>query len=272
MQYFEAQTARGGKLIVADPRRTATAAGRDAAPAADAGQRRGAGQRAAARRDPRQADRRGLHRRAHRGLRRGAPRRRILVAGPGGARDRRAGAAAGGGRAPAGRGRARLHDDRPRAGAAEPRRRQCARLHQPGAGARQGRASGTAAGARSPGRATARAAASTARRRTSCRAIASLANPAHRAHVAEVWGVEPETLPPPGPPACELLARCGGEIARAAGVRLQPAGRRRPAPASCAGGWRRSTCWSSPTLSCPRPRRSPTWCCRSRSGRRRRAR
>ena len=40
----------------------------------------------------------------------------------------------------------------------------------------------------------------------------SLANPAHRAHVAGVWGVEPEALPPPGPPATELLRRCGGEI------------------------------------------------------------
>ena len=36
MQYFDAQTARGGKLIVADPRRTATARGRHPVPAADA--------------------------------------------------------------------------------------------------------------------------------------------------------------------------------------------------------------------------------------------
>lgn len=37
----------------------------------------------------------------------------------------------------------------------------------------------------------------------------SLANPAHRAHVAGVWGVAPETLPQPGVPAMELLALCG---------------------------------------------------------------
>ncbi len=41
----------------------------------------------------------------------------------------------------------------------------------------------------------------------------SLANPADRAHVANVWGVPPESLPPPGLPATQLLARCGGDIA-----------------------------------------------------------
>lgn len=39
----------------------------------------------------------------------------------------------------------------------------------------------------------------------------SLANPEHRAHVASIWGVNPESLPPPGPSAVELLARCGVE-------------------------------------------------------------
>ncbi len=37
----------------------------------------------------------------------------------------------------------------------------------------------------------------------------SLADPVHRAEVAAVWGVDPDTLPPPGPPAMELLRRCG---------------------------------------------------------------
>ena len=41
----------------------------------------------------------------------------------------------------------------------------------------------------------------------------SLANAEHRAHVAGVWGVDPDSLPMPGPPAMELLARCGREIA-----------------------------------------------------------
>ncbi|MGI4951545.1 MAG: molybdopterin oxidoreductase family protein [Janthinobacterium lividum] len=39
----------------------------------------------------------------------------------------------------------------------------------------------------------------------------SLANPEHRRHVASMWGVHPESLPEPGPPATELLARCGVE-------------------------------------------------------------
>ena len=39
----------------------------------------------------------------------------------------------------------------------------------------------------------------------------SLANEEHRRHVAHLWGVHPETLPPPGPPAVELLALCGAE-------------------------------------------------------------
>ena len=38
-----------------------------------------------------------------------------------------------------------------------------------------------------------------------------LANPEHRRHVASVWGVNPESLPEPGVPATELLARCGVE-------------------------------------------------------------
>ncbi len=37
-----------------------------------------------------------------------------------------------------------------------------------------------------------------------------LANPAHRAEVAAVWGVSPDSLPQPGLPACELLAATGG--------------------------------------------------------------
>jgi assimilatory nitrate reductase catalytic subunit len=46
MQYFAAQRANGGQLIVADPRVSTTAATGDGAPAASTGHRRGAGQRA----------------------------------------------------------------------------------------------------------------------------------------------------------------------------------------------------------------------------------
>ncbi len=37
----------------------------------------------------------------------------------------------------------------------------------------------------------------------------NLADPDHRAAVAAVWGVEPASLPGPGVSACELLERCG---------------------------------------------------------------
>ncbi len=39
-----------------------------------------------------------------------------------------------------------------------------------------------------------------------------LDNPAHRAHVARVWGVPPDSLPSPGLSACELLDAMGGAI------------------------------------------------------------
>ena len=45
-----------------------------------------------------------------------------------------------------------------------------------------------------------------------------LANPQHRADVAAVWGVTPESLPQPGLSACELLAATGGEGARIRGL------------------------------------------------------
>ena len=99
----------------------------------------------------------------------------------------------------------------------------------------------------------------------------SLANPAHRAHVAGIWGVEPEALPPPGPPATELLRRCGGEIKALLvfGCNLLVLHRR---PGSCGSGSRRSICWWSPTRSCRRPLPSPTSSCRSRNGPRTKAR
>ena len=49
--------------------------------------------------------------------------------------------------------------------------------------------------ARSPGRATARAGASTGSRATSCPGYRMIADPAARAHVAAVWGVDPDDLP-----------------------------------------------------------------------------
>ncbi len=45
-----------------------------------------------------------------------------------------------------------------------------------------------------------------------------LANPAHRAEVAAVWGITPESLPQPGLSACELLAATGGPGAEVRGL------------------------------------------------------
>jgi assimilatory nitrate reductase catalytic subunit len=39
-----------------------------------------------------------------------------------------------------------------------------------------------------------------------------ITDPAARAHVAAVWGVDPDSLPGPGRPAVELLASCGSDI------------------------------------------------------------
>ncbi len=45
-----------------------------------------------------------------------------------------------------------------------------------------------------------------------------LANPAHRAEVAAVWGVTPESLPQPGLSACDMLAEVGGAEAKVRGL------------------------------------------------------
>ena len=128
--------------------------------------------------------------------------------------------------------------------------------------------------ARSPGRATARAAASTARRPTSCPATGELDDPAARAHVAAVWGIDPDELPQPGMSAYEMLDRLGTD----GGVRAllvlatnivvsAPDANRVREPARP-----RWTCSWSPTSSSPRPPRWPTSCCPPPSGPRRRAR
>ena len=173
MQYFEAQKARGGKLIVADPRRTRRRRGGRPASATEPGHGCGAGQRAAARRHARQADRHRLHRRAHERVRGGAPGLQRLLAGPGRAHHRGAGGRYRARRAHAGRGSDGHGADRARHRAAVARHRQCARLHQSAAGPRARRPAAQRLSGRSPARATARAAASMGRRPTSCRATAS---------------------------------------------------------------------------------------------------
>ena len=89
-------------------------------------------------------------------------------------------------------------------------------------------------------------------------------DPAAREHVAGVWGVPPESLPGKGRSAYELLDALGTDAGPKA---LLVFGSNVVVSAPNAdprhrAGWGRSTCSWSPTSCCPRPPRSPTWCCR----------
>ena len=153
MQYFQAQRAAGGTLIVVDPRRTLTAQRRRRCTCGlTPGLRRRARERPAPPPAARRHDRSGVHRRAHRRLRGAARRDRDLLArahreGHGhagsGPRARSAAArrreAADGahrarrGAAVAGREqRPRIHQSRPRAGATWPAVRRLRHDHRPG--------------------------------------------------------------------------------------------------------------------------------------------
>ena len=101
------------------------------------------------------------------------------------------------GRGMVGHGADQLPPARARHRALEPRRAERARRDQHRAGVGADRPAESAATRPSPARATARAAASTARSATSSRAARDLANPEHRAHVAGVWGIDPDDLPQP---------------------------------------------------------------------------
>ena len=145
-----------------------------------------------------------------------------------------------------------------------------ARVHQPRARAGADAASRSPASAASPARATARAAASTARRPTSFPATGRIDDPAARAHMAAVWGIAGARAPGRRTLGVRAArrARSRRRRARAARDRLQPRRLRAARAARRAAPSRRSTCSSSRTSSSPRPRRSPTSCCRARSGRR----
>ena len=247
--------APGGQLIVVDPRRTPTARERRPAPAAHARHRRGARQRPAARRDPRKADRPGLHRGAHDRLRGG----RGTWSPPTGRTGWSASPAS---RQPASWrrrscwARPRPPWSSPRAAPEQqtPRRRQrrCASSTSPSPSARRA-GPVQRLGHASPARATARAGASTGRRPTSCPATGSIDDPAHRAHMAAVWGVDEATLPGPGPagdraPGRARHARCAACWSWAPTRWSRP-----PTAGRSSDGCARSTCWSSPTSSCRRP-------------------
>ena len=101
-----------------------------------------------------------------------------------------------------------------------------------------------------------------------------IVDPDARAHVARVWGVDPDGDPRSRrarPSSC-----CSRSGDRAASARCSCTARtsscRHRTSRRCARASPRSTCSWSATSSSPRPRPSPTWCCRSRSGPRRRAR
>ena len=264
---------RGGALIVIDPRRTATARAAtlhlQLTPGTDLALANGLLHIAIARR----LHRRGLHRRANHRLRRGAP-----------------------GRAPA------YWPERveritgvpvaqhwPRsallaaAGRAMVLTARGAEQHSKGVdtvsafinlalalGLPGRRAAATAA---SPGRATGRAAVSTGRRPTSCPATgASTTRPPGRTS-RRCGGSSPADLPGPGRSAYEMLDALGTPGGpRALLVIGSNIAVSAPRGARSRGGWPRWTSWWCATSCSPRPRRSPTSCCRSRSGPRRRAR
>ena len=136
-------------------------------------------------------------------------------------------------------------------------------VHQPGAGARQGGQALLRLGhvhrpGQRPGRARARP-----EGRPAAGLPARSPIPTHRAARRRGLGRRiPRACRRPGPPAIELLARCGGESrARLLVLGCQPAGVRagRRAAAGAARGARPAG--GVRTRSCPRPPPSPTSCC-----------
>lgn len=99
----------------------------------------------------------------------------------------------------------------------------------------------------------------------------SILDPADRAHMAEVWGVDEAAIPGVGrPPSC--CTPWAPATASAACWSTAPTSR---SPRRTPTGWWRTCarwiCWWSPISSSPRPPRRPTSCCRCCSGPRRRA-
>ena len=245
---------------------------RTPAPAAGARHRPRAGQRPAAHRDPGGPGRRGVRRRAHQRVRRRAPGRARLLAGPGRADHRRRRrptsttvvrslAAAPTAMILTARGAEQHASGTDTAQAFINLALALGLPGRPGSGYGTLTGQGNGQGGREHGQ-----------KADQLPGYRSLDDPAARAHVAAVWGVDPDELPGPGRRRLRA-ARPAGHRRRRAGA----AGAARPTSVVCAPGRApgraaaraRWTSSSSPTSSCPRPRSSPTSCCPPRSGPRR---
>ena len=130
----------------------------------------------------------------------------------------------------------RHHPDRPRPGAAEPRRRQRAGASSIWCWRWARRASRYSGWGCLTGQGNGQGGREHGQKADQLPGYRMLADPAHRADVAAVWGVDPETLPPPGLPAMRAAGQrwAAGRRRGAAGVGVQHRWSRRPTPARSA--------------------------------------
>ena len=271
MQYFEEQRRRGGKLIVVDPRRSATAKLAIAAPADHARHRRGARQRAPECRDQPPADRRRLHRRAHLRLR------------PRSAASSRPTGRTVSSASPACR---RARSKRPPTSW----RQAATAMVLTGRGPEQqshgvdnvlafinlalalGKAGKPVLRLRLPDRAGQRAGRPRARAEggPASRLSPARQSPASRRDCRDLGHRSPTTCRGPACPPPKCWPRSARRSAAFwCSPRMSRFPRRRRS--NSAPGSMPSTCWWWPTSSCPRPLPRPTWCFRWRSGRKRKA-
>ena len=259
MQYFEAQQARGGALIVVDPRRTATAQLATLHLQLDARHRRGARQRPAARAAARRPGRPGLHRAsAPRASPRSArvaagywPERVERITGVPEKTDRRSGAPA----RHVARAAMVLTGARPRAAGAG--RRQRARLHQPRARAAAAAASRAAASACLTGQGNGQGGREHGQKADQLPGYRSIERSRGAPRTSPASGASRrDSLPGPGKSAYELLdeLRHRRRRPRASSSWARTRWSRRRRRTSRSSGSRRSTSSSSPTSSCRRRR------------------
>ena len=90
----------------------------------------------------------------------------------------------------------------------------------------------------------------------------SIDDPAARAHVAGVWGVDPTPCPARAFPPSSCSARSATDGARRCSCTAATRWSAPPTPPPYGAGWPPSTCWWSATSCRARPPSSPTSCCR----------